>query len=78
MVEYITEIIIPHVESVRSSLKKESAAAVVIMDNFKGQKKAKISKLWEESNLHVYLLQPNTMDKLQPMDVAVNKSAKDF
>ena len=77
-VEYITDIIIPYVESVRSSLKKESAAAVVIMDNFKGQKTAKISKLWEENNLHVCLLQPNTTDKLQPMDVAVNKPANDF
>ena len=56
MVEYITEIIVPYVESVRSSLKKESAAAVVIMDNLKGQETAKINMLLEENNLHMCLL----------------------
>ena len=78
MVEYIKEIIIPYVKSVRLSPKKESAAAIVIMDNFKGQKTAKINKLLEENYLHVCLLPPNTTDKLQPMDVAINKPAKNF
>ena len=78
MVEYITKIIIPYIESVCSNLKKESAAAVVIMDNFKGEKTAKINKLLEENNLHVCLLPPNTTDKIQPMDVAVNMPVKDF
>lgn len=78
MIEYISEIIVPFVESVRSRLNEESAAAVVIMDNFKGQKTPRVMKLLEENKLHVCLLPPNTTDKLQPMDVAVNKPAKNF
>ena len=30
------------------------------------------------NNVHVCLLPPNTTDVLQPMDIAVNKPAKDF
>ena len=93
MVEYIKEIIVPYVESVRSSLNKESATAIVIMDNFRGQKTEevimimdnfrgqkteKVNNLLEENNLHVCLLLFNTTDKLHLMDVAINKPAKDF
>ncbi len=78
MIEYITEIIIPFVESVRSRLDDKSTSAVIIIDNFKAQKTAQVNKVLEENNLHVCLLPPNTTDKLQPMDVAVNKPAKDF
>ena len=32
----------------------------------------------ESNNIHVCLLPPNTTDQLQPMDLSVNKPAKDF
>ena len=48
------------------------------MDNFKGQVTPVINELLEANNIHVCLLPPNTTDLLQPMDVAVNKPAKDF
>ena len=41
-------------------------------------KTTKVNNLLEENNLHVCLLQPNTTNKFQPMDVAVNKPAKNF
>lgn len=74
MLEYISEIIVLLVESVHSRYDLlESTPAVVIMDNFKGQKTPPVMQLLEGYCLHVYLLPPNTTDKLQPMDVAVNK-----
>lgn len=78
MLEYISDIIIPFVESVRSTYRERNTPAVIIMDNFKGQTTPRISKLLEENNLHTCLLPPNTTDKLQPMDVSINKPAKDF
>ena len=48
------------------------------MDNFKGQVTRTINDLLEASNINVCLLPANTTDLLQPMDVAVNKPAKDF
>ena len=53
-------------------------AALVIMDNFKGQVTATINELLEAHNINVCLLPANTTDLLQPMDIAVNKPAKDF
>ena len=34
--------------------------------------------LLDTHNIHVCLLPPNTTDQLQPMDISVNKPAKDF
>ncbi len=56
----------------------EAKPAVVIMDNFKGQITKPVQALLDENNIHVCLLPPNTTDRLQPMDVSVNKPAKDF
>ena len=44
--------------------------------DFKGQKKSAVPELME--NIRVVLLAPNTTDPLQPMEVSVNKLAKDF
>lgn len=48
------------------------------MDNFKGQVTPAISELLVSHNIHVCLLPPNVTDRLQPMDLSVNKPAKDF
>ena len=75
MVQYIHRIILPYVNANRES---SDDAAVVIMDNFKGQVTLAVSALLEENNIHVCLLPPNTTNKLQPMDLTVNKSARIF
>ena len=77
MVEYITEIVLPYVAQVRERLGTDSAA-LVVMDNFKGQATPKIMNLLEENNILVSWLPPNTTDRLQPMDISVNKPAKDY
>ena len=43
-------------------------AALVIMDNFKGQVTESVMGLLEDHNIHVCLLPPNTTDRLQPME----------
>ena len=62
----------------RENIDNEDAPALVIMDNFKGQKTSKVNNLLEENRIHVCLLPANTTDRLQPLDISVNKPAKDF
>ena len=47
------------------------------MDNFKGQVTGSLSSLLDNNNIHFCLLPPNTTDRLQPLDISVNKPAKD-
>ena len=75
MIDYIESIIVPYVKSMRD---EEDQPALVIIDNFKGQVTSKVSALLEDNSIHVVLLPPNTTDRLQPMDISVNKPAKDF
>ncbi len=48
------------------------------MDNFKGQTTPKVNQLLEANSIHVCLLPPNLTDRLQPMDLTINKPIKDF
>jgi len=52
--------------------------ALLIFDNFKGQCTETLLKLLDENNVSVVLIPPNCTDRLQPLDVSVNKSAKEF
>ena len=77
MIQYVDIIIIPFVETTRKLL-GEDKAAVIIMGNFKGQVTPEMNALLEKHNIHSCLLPPNTTDRLQPMDLSVNKPAKAF
>ena len=74
MLEYIEHIIVPY-ETTRDLL-HDVKPSLAIIDNFKGQITA-VNALLYSRNIHVCLLPPNTTD-LQPMNVSINKPAKDF
>ncbi len=78
MLKYIDNIVYPYIKSVRDSLNCNSTAALVIIDNFKGQITPACISLLESYNIYTCLLPPNTTDRLQPLDVSVNKPFKDF
>ena len=78
MVAYIENIIVPYVEKVRDDLGDPEKAALVVMDNFKGQVTSKVTALLECHNIHSCILPSNTTDVMQPMDISVNKPAKAF
>ena len=48
------------------------------MDNFKHHITPKVIDLLEKSNIHTCLLPPINTDKLQSLDISVNKCAKEF
>lgn len=77
MLEYISEIIVPYVKTVRHDIGQESAA-LVVLDNFKGQVTSTVTRFVENHNIHTCPLPANTTDLLQPMDIAVNKPVKSF
>ena len=78
MIEYIQGIIIPYVEGVRQMLGKNDQAALAIFDNFRGQLTENVVKELECHNIQSVLVPANCTDRLQPMDLSVNKSAKSF
>ena len=78
MKEYLLEIIVPYIEAQRDLINEPGKSAVVIIDNFKGQVTREVFQILEKHNIHTCLLPPNTTDRLQPMDVSVNKAAKSF
>ena len=55
-----------------------SHPALLLFDNFKGQCTEKLLKLLDSKIINVVLIPPNCTDRLQPLDLSVNKTAKDF
>ena len=52
--------------------------ALCIFDNFKGQLTANVLQLLEENHVDIVFVPPNCTDRLQPLDLSVNKPGKDF
>ena len=79
MIEYIEHIILPYVMETREQLGHNSQqSALVVFNCFKGQCTERIFKILDENNILYVLVPPNTTDRLQPLDLSVNKPAKDF
>ena len=52
--------------------------ALVISDNFTGQGTENVLELLENNNIHIVIVAANCTDRLQPLDLSVNKPAKNF
>ena len=79
MIEYIETIILPYVEGKRKELELSvDQPALAIFDVFKGQQTEGVLKILEENNILVVSVPANCTDRLQPMDLSVNKSMKEF
>ena len=77
MKAYIEKILMPYISCKRKELKVGTMyPALVVFDNFTGQM-VNIMKLLEE-NVYVVNVPANCTDRLQPMDISVNKAAKSF
>ena len=79
MINYIAKIIIPFVRKKRRELKKtEDQVALAIFDEFKGQVTQACCEMLWENNILFIRVPANCTDRLQPLDVSLNKAAKDF
>ena len=79
MEEYIHEIILLYIKRKREELRIAlDHPALLLFDNFKAQCTEKILRYIDSYNIYVILIPPNCTDSLQPLDISVNKPAKDF
>ena len=79
MKEYVEKILVPYINRKRAELNLSSnQPALLIFDNFKAQTTSSMLKLLDSYTINVALLPANCTDRLQPLDLSVNKAAKDF
>ena len=77
--QYIDDILLPYVKQKRKELGcSNDQPRLVIFDRFKAQCTATVLGVLEENNVLVALVPANCTDRLQPLDVSVNKSVKEF
>jgi len=78
MKRYIEKIIIPFVTQKRETLKLEASYSVItIFDGFRGQTTNDIRASLNSHNIIPMQLPLNCTDKLQPLDISINKPMKD-
>ena len=70
-----THIIVPYMEQAWGAHDNDQAA-LITMDDFKGQATESVNSLLEAHNIQVCLPPPNTTYCLQPMNTAVTKPSK--
>ena len=79
MLEYLEKIIFPYITSTREKLGlDDNQSALVIFDRFRAQCTDRILNLLKDHHVHVAIVPAHCTDRLQPLDVSVNKAAKDF
>ena len=77
--DYIEKIILPYLRVKRQELNlAHDHHALCIFDNFKGQLTDDVLQLLEKNHIDIVFVPPNCTDRLQPLDLSVNKPAKDF
>ena len=76
---YIEKILLPYIGGKRRDLKLHpDYPALAIFDKFTGQGTESLLKILEDNHIHVVMVPANCTDRLQPLDVSVNKPAKTF
>jgi hypothetical protein len=79
MQSFIGKILIPYIKKMREELNLAiDHRALVIYDTFRGQCTPAILQLLEENHVDIVFVPPYCTDRLQPLDVSVNKAAKNF
>ena len=79
MKAYIEKILLPYINGKRKELKLQpDHPALVMFDKFTGQGTESLLQLLEDNHINVVMVPANCTDRLQPLDVSINKPAKTF
>jgi len=75
----IQKIILPYISKKREEKGfSDDQRALCIFDNFKAQLTSKVLGLVETNHVEIVFVPANCTDCMQPLDLFVNKPAKDF
>ena len=75
---YIKSILLPYLQKKRKDLSlSPNQPALVLFDRFKGQCTTSILTLLKENNIYFVVVPGRCTDRLQPLDVSVNKAIKE-
>jgi len=77
MISYIDAVIVPYMDGRQLGL-SSTHSGLVILDEFKGRTTSRVLNLLQSRNLFYVIVPPNCTDRLQPLDVSVNRAAKHF
>jgi len=77
--DYVDELILPYINMKRKKIKLPSNhPALPLFDTFKAQCRETLLTHIDAHNVYAVLIPANCMDRLQPLDISVNKLAKDI
>ena len=78
MLDYLDNILFPYIDHKKQELNLDlDHPALVICDRFRAQCTSAILTLLEDKKVRVAIVPANCTDRLQPLDVSVNKAVKD-
>jgi len=76
---YIEKVIVPYIQRKKDELKlPNSQRSLCIIDGFRAQCTSDVVKLLDHHGIDIVYVPANCTGKLQPLDLSVNKSVKDF
>ena len=76
---YLQKILIPYIDEKRKELKlSEDYPALVLFDKFAGQGTQELYGILESNHIDFVVIPANCTDRLQPLDVSVNKPVKEY
>ena len=76
---YIEKVIVPYVQRKKDELKlPNSQRALCIIDGFRAQCTSDVVKLLDHHSIDIVYMPANYTEELQPLDLSVIKSVKDF
>ena len=78
VIRLVSNVIVPYVNVIRLKMKLTSThPAIVIYDAFKGHQGNDLQKLLHDNHLLSAKIPSNCTDRLQPIDISINKPVKD-
>ena len=80
MIDYIKKILLPYIREKRQQLSLDPVYALVIFDHFRGQCTDKFLSLLKDAGIYILIVSANciySLYRFQPLDVSVNKTAKE-